>query len=113
MIRERVPGGRVWTTRLWAHGATVEDFAIVGRLVDSKTGEFTVTVAGIGPRGTQAAGEFVSSSRYLEEGLAGAPADWQNGNLEMLLQTAVTDSVAGLLHVIAIYTWWPAGNNQS
>jgi hypothetical protein len=104
-IREQVPGGRVWTTRLGPHGETVEDFAIVGRLIDSKTGQFTVTVAGIGPRGTQAAGEFVSSPRYLEEGLAHAPADWQNRNLEVLLQTTVTDSVAGPPHVIAIYTW--------
>jgi hypothetical protein len=105
MIREQVRGGRVWTTRLGAHGETVEDFAIVCRLIDSKTGQFTVTVAGIGPRGTQAAGEFVSSSRYLEEGLAKAPADWQNRNLEVLLQTTVTDSVAGPPHVIATYTW--------
>jgi hypothetical protein len=105
MIREQVPGGRVWTTRLGPHGETVEDFAIVGRLIDSKTGQFTVTVAGIGPRGTQAAGEFVSSSRYLEEGLAQAPADWQNRNLEVLLQTTVTDSVAGPPHVVATYSW--------
>jgi hypothetical protein len=105
MIRERAPGGRVWTTRLGPHGETVGDFAIVGRLIDSKTGQFTVTVAGIGPRGTQAAGEFVSSSRYLEEGLAHAPPDWQNRNLEVLLQTTVTDSVAGPPHVIAAYTW--------
>ncbi len=105
MIREQVPGGRVWTTRPGPYGETVEDFAIVGRLIDSKTGEFTVTVAGIGPRGTQAAGEFVSSSRYLVEGLAGTPDDWQNRNLEVLLQTTVTDSVAGPPHVIAIYTW--------
>jgi hypothetical protein len=105
MIREQVPGGRVWTTRLGPHGETVEDFAIVGRLIDSKTGQFTVTVAGIGPRGTQAAGEFVSSSRYLEEGLAGVPADWQDRNLEILLETTVTDSVAGPPHIIATYTW--------
>jgi hypothetical protein len=105
MIREQVAGGRTWSTRFGPHGETVEDFAIVGRLIDSKTGQFTVTVAGIGPRGTQAAGEFISSSRYLEEGLAGAPADWQKRNLEVLLQTAVTDSVAGPPHVIAIYSW--------
>lgn len=105
MIREQVPGRRVWTTQLGHHGETVEDFAIVSRLVDSKTGQFTVTIAGIGPRGTQAAGEFVSSSRYLEKGLAGAPADWKNRNLEVLLQTTVTDLVAGPPHVIAIYTW--------
>jgi hypothetical protein len=105
MIREQVAGGRVWTTRLGPHGETLEDFAIVGRLINSKTGQFTVTIAGIGPRGTQAAGEFVTSSRYLQEGLASVPAGWQNRNLEVLLQTNVTDSVAGPPHVIGSYAW--------
>jgi len=105
MIREEVPGGKVWATQTGPGGETVEDFAIVARLIDSKTGQFTVTVAGIGPRGTEAAGEFVNSTRYLTEGLAGAPADWQNRNLEVLLQTTVTDSMAGPPHVIANYAW--------
>jgi hypothetical protein len=105
MIREEVPHGRTWVTRPGATGDTVEDFAIVARLIDSKTGQFTVTVAGIGPRGTQAAGEFVNSTRYLEEGLADAPADWQKRNLEVLLQTTVTDGIAGPPHVVATYAW--------
>ncbi len=105
MIREEVPGGKVWIPRLGPTGETLEDFAIVARLIDSKTGQFTVTVAGIGPRGTQAAGEFVNSPRYLAEGLASAPADWQKRNLEVLLQTNVTDSMAGPPHVIATYEW--------
>lgn len=105
MIHEEVADGKVWTTQVGPHGETLEDFAIVARLVDSKTGQFTVTVAGIGPRGTQAAGEFVTSSRYLEEGLAGAPPGWQNRNLEVLLQTSVTDSMAGPPRVIGIYAW--------
>lgn len=104
-IREQATGGRTWATRFGPHGETVEDFAIVGRLIDSKTGQFAVTIAGIGPRGTQAAGEFVSSSRYLKEGLGRAPADWPNRNLEVLLETTVTDSVAGPPHVIATYSW--------
>jgi hypothetical protein len=105
MIREEVPGGRVWTTRTGIHGEDTEDFAIVARLIDSKTGQFTITVAGIGPRGTQAAGEFVTSNRYMEDGLAKVPADWQNRNLEILLQTTVTDSMAGPPHVIAAHAW--------
>lgn len=105
MIREEIPGGRTWTTRAGPAGKDVEDFAIVARLVDSKTGQFTITVAGIGPRGTQAAGEFVTSSRYLEEGMAHFPSDWQNRNLEILLQTTITDSMAGPPHVIATYAW--------
>ena len=105
MIREQIPRGRTWTTQFGPHGETVEDFAIVSRLIDSKTGQFTVTVAGIGPRGTEAAGELVSSSRHLEEALAKAPADWQNRNLEIVLETTVTDSVSGPPHVIATYAW--------
>jgi len=105
MIREQLPGGRVWKTRLGPNGETLEDFAIVSRLVNSKTGQFTVTVAGIGPKGTQAAGELVSTSRYLQEGLSSAPANWQAHNLELLLETTVTDSVAGPPHVIATYVW--------
>jgi hypothetical protein len=105
MIRERVSGGRVWRTRLGPNGETLEDYAIVSRLLDSKTGQFTVTVAGIGPQGTQAAGEFVSTPRYLKEGLTHAAADWQNRNMEVLLETSVTDSVAGPPQVIEIYSW--------
>jgi hypothetical protein len=105
MIREQVPGGRIWTTHLGPSGETLEDFAIVSRLIDSKTGQFTVIVAGIGPKGTQAAGEFASSARNMEEGLTNAPAEWQKRNLEILLQTTVTDSVSGPPHVIATYAW--------
>jgi len=105
MIRERIPGGRVWHTRLGPQGETLEDFGIVSRLVDSKTGQFTITVAGIGPKGTQAAGEFASDAQYLEEGLRNAPTNWQKGNLEIVVQTTVTDSVAGPPHAIAAYYW--------
>lgn len=105
MIREQVPGGRVWTTRVGAHGEVLEDFAIVSRLIDSKTGQFTVTVAGIGPRGTQAAGEFVGSAHDLDEGLAKAPTEWPDRNLEIVLHTTVTESVAGPPQVIATYAW--------
>jgi hypothetical protein len=105
MIRERTPGGRVWHTRLGSQGETLEDFGIVSRLLDSKTGQFTVTVAGIGPKGTEAAGAFVSNAQYLEEGLRNAPANWQNGNMEIIVQTTVTDSVAGPPHAVAAYYW--------
>src|SRR5581483_3379253 len=105
MIRERIPGGRVWHTRIGPQGETLEDFGIVTRLLDSKTGQFTVTVAGIGPKGTQAAGEFASNPLYMKEGLHNAPADWQKSNVEILVQTTVTDSVAGPPHAVATYYW--------
>jgi hypothetical protein len=60
---------------------------------------------GLGPRGTQVAGEFVSSFALSERRARWRLADWQNHNLEILLQITVTDSLAGPPHVIATYTW--------
>ena len=79
-IREQIAGGRVWRTRTGPRGETTEDYSILSRLVDSKTGQFTITVAGIGPEGTQAAGEYVANAQYLEDGLRNAPANWEKGN---------------------------------
>ena len=105
MIREEPPGHRIWKTRKGAHGEAIEDFAIVSRLLDSKTGQFTITVAGIGGTGTQAAAEFVSNSEYLEEALRNAPEGWQTKNMEVVIETTVTDSVPGPPHAIASYFW--------
>jgi hypothetical protein len=108
-IREAAPGNRIWHVRTGPHGQVVEDYAIVSRLINSKTGQFTITVAGITGAGTQAAGEFVSNAKYLEQSLRNAPEGWQKRNLELVLETTVTDSVAGPPHVVAAY--WGGANN--
>jgi hypothetical protein len=105
MIQEQTNGGRVWEDRLGKKGEVIEDTAIVGRLLDSKTGQFTITVAGITGTGTQAAGEFVSNPEFLEQGLRSVPVGWQTKNLEIVLQTTVTDSVPGPPRVVAAYSW--------
>ena len=97
--------GRVWTDRRSPQGALLADFAIVTRVLDSKTGQFLIAVAGIGGRGTRAAGEFISREDFLKEALRDAPSDWQKKNLQMVLETPVTDEVAGPPHVIAAYFW--------
>jgi hypothetical protein len=104
-IQEQIPGGRMWRDPAGDIAGESTEYAIVARLVDSKTGQFTVAVAGIMSSGTQAAAEFVSNPANLEEGLRGAPADWRTKNLEIVLKTAVTDSVAGPPHVVAAYYW--------
>lgn len=105
MIREQIPGGRVWLTHFGKSGVPDEDFAIVARLLDSKTGQFIITAAGIRDNGTQAAGELASNPEYLEEVLRSAPPGWQKKNLEIVLQTTVTDSIAGPPHALAVYYW--------
>jgi hypothetical protein len=105
MIREQGPAGRAWRPKFGPHGELIEDFAIVTRLLNSKTGQFVVSTAGIMADGTQAAAELVSSSRYLEEALRSAEPGWAKKNLQFVVQTTVTDSVAGPPQAVAIYTW--------
>ncbi len=105
LIREQGPLGRAWRPKHGPHGEVTEDFGVVTRLLNSKTGQFVVSTAGILSDGTQAAAEFVSSSGYLEEALRTAAPDWVKKNLQFVVQTTVTDSVPGPPQVVAIYTW--------
>jgi hypothetical protein len=105
LIREQIPGGRVWRPSFRQPQQAGDDFAIVARLLDSKTGQFTIVAAGVTGSGTQAAGEFISSPTFLERGLSSVSPDWQKKNMELVLQTTVTDSVAGPARVVAAYVW--------
>jgi hypothetical protein len=105
IIREQGPSGRQWSSKSGADRAEIEDFGIVTRLLNSKTGQFVVAVAGIKSYGTQAAGELVSSPEYLEKALRTAPPDWKRRNLQIVVETTVTDSTSGPPQVVAIYVW--------
>jgi hypothetical protein len=104
-IREQTPGRREWSLNAVNSAGERSDFAIVGRILDSRTGQFIVIVAGVGGTGTQAAAEFVSRREYLEKALRDAPPDWQKKNLEIIVETTITDSIAGPPHAVAAYYW--------
>lgn len=110
LIRDRGSAGRFWPqTPLPPLSPNVDveqqDFAIISRLKDSKTGQFTIIVGGLTSRGTEAAAEFVSNSSDIEKGLRDAPRDWQSKSLELVLETSVTEGVSGPPQVVAAYYW--------
>jgi hypothetical protein len=82
-----------------------KDFAIVARILNSKTGQFLVVVGGIGMVGTQAAGTFISEPGDFDAALQKAPPGWQGKNLEMVIETDVIDAGASRPHVVAFTTW--------
>jgi hypothetical protein len=104
-IEERGPSRRVWSVRLGPQGEVTEDYGVVTRLLDSKTGQVLIAAAGLAADGTQAAGEFISTRDYLAECLRTAPPDWQKKNLQVVVQTSVTENVAGPPRVVATYFW--------
>jgi hypothetical protein len=104
-IRERVSNGRIWHAKYDQSQRSGHDFAIAARLLDSDTGQFTVTAAGLAGSGTQAAGDFISHPDALEKALRMLPVGWQKKNLEFVLETDVTDWVAGPARVVAVHAW--------
>jgi hypothetical protein len=104
-IQEEGTSGRKLYPKYSPNGAAVEDYAVVTRLLNSKTGQFVVAVGGILSYGTQAAGELVSSPESLDEALQSAPSDWRKRNLQILVHTTVTDGVSGPPQIVAVYVW--------
>lgn len=104
-IYDAMPGGRQWRTSSNEQGQLVHDFGLVTRLLDSKTGQFTITVGGIKAGGTQAAAELIDNPDYFREALREAPKDWQRKNMEVVIETTVTDAINSPPHVVATYFW--------
>jgi phosphomevalonate kinase len=105
IVREDGPSGRQWFAKTDSNGKTLEDYAVVTRLLNSKTGQFVVIVAGIKSYGTQAAGEFVSNPELLRAALQEAPPDWEKKNMQIVLQTPVTEGLPSPAQVVAYYIW--------
>jgi hypothetical protein len=78
---------------------------VIARLFDSNTGQLLIIAAGVGGAGTFSAGEFLSREDYLTEGLRGAPKNWNKGNMEIVLETNITEGLAGTPHVVATEFW--------
>ena len=104
-IEDRNSPERRWFTGFNQRREIVEDFGIVNRLLNSKTGQLVITVAGIRAAGSDAAAQLVSNPTYLGDALRSAPSDWKNKNVQFVVKTEVVDSVAGPPQVVASYFW--------
>lgn len=104
-IREQVPGGRTWVSIYSKNHELKEDYGIVARLLGSKTGQFTVVAAGLRDSGTEAAAELASNPEFLTAAIRNAPKGWENGNMEIIFKTSLTDSIPGPPQVVATYFW--------
>ena len=92
-----------WSTA--AHEIT-EDYAIVSRVLNSKTGTTVITAAGIGHAGTRAAAEFLCNPQSIyAAGQRPSPKGWERKNLQIVLHTNVINQLPSAPDVVAIYYW--------
>lgn len=100
------PQHRFWTIQ-WRVPNTelAQDYAIVARFHDNLTGQPVVILAGILAEGTEAASEVVSNPEYLNGMVEKLPKNWEQKNLEAVIETHVIEGHPGPPTVIAVETW--------
>jgi len=81
------------------------DYAIVARIHDNTTGQPVVVAAGISEEGTESAGEILYNPVYLNLLLKNAPANWEQMNMEAVIQTQVIEGHPGPPQVEAVEFW--------
>jgi hypothetical protein len=84
---------------------TSEDYAIVSRVFHPDTHAMLMEVAGITQYGTDAAGDLVTQGDLLAEALRGAPAGWQQKNLQLILHVKVIAGTPTTPKVVAMHFW--------
>jgi hypothetical protein len=103
-VQDRFDASRVWRPKV-VDGKFVEDYAIVSRILESKTGTVLVTIAGLDHSGTRAAGDFVTNPQAISDLIKQAPKDWNRKNVQVVLHTNVVNSIPSPPTVVAAYYW--------
>jgi len=95
--------GRRWSVTRGSE--PTEGYSIVTRLLNMETGRPILLVAGLDPRDTQAAVEFLADERLFGTFSAAAPADWTHKNFQVVLHNRIFGKSPGSLNVVASHVW--------
>jgi len=104
------PGQRQWKVDLArkdAQGRPVvgQDYALISRFLNPRTGKIVVVVAGLYASGTEAAGRFLTDAHQMELLTGHVPPHWEKKNLQIVISTEVIDRIPGPARVLAAYSW--------
>ena len=107
IIRDREnPSNNTWSIDYAAPYLSItKDYALVLRMVDPKTEQTVVVVAGITVFGTTAAGNFLTNTNEISKLAAVSPRGWEKKNLEIVLSTDVIGGLSGPASIVATQFW--------
>jgi hypothetical protein len=108
-IREHGGQGRVWSISHEAGRASsstiTEDYAIICRFFNSKTGAPVIALAGTTTCGTRAASEFLADPVSMKK-LAIIPRNaWEQKNLELVLHAPLVNCNPTSVEIVAQQAW--------
>lgn len=84
---------------------TDEDYAVISRAFDPETRSMLILVSGCMQYGTEAAARLITSPDQLSAALRGAPKDWQQKNLQLVIHVDVVANSPASTKVVASYYW--------
>jgi hypothetical protein len=89
------------------HGnlALKQDYAIISRVANPRTGFITVTVAGLWGYGTLAAGRFLTDPKYIQDFAKRTGFNFEKGNIQLVIGTEVIQGKPGPPAVLASTSW--------
>jgi hypothetical protein len=100
------PTQRNWQGYLNApYSGFLTDYGLITRVMDQSTEKMVVIASGIAAYGTMAAGELLTSEKYMKMIAARAPRGWGGKNLQIVFSTEVIGGNAGPPHILATYFW--------
>lgn len=84
---------------------TDEDYAVISRAFDPETHAMLILVSGCMQYGTEGAARMITNPDQLAAALHGAPKDWQEKNLQLVIQLDVVANSPASSRVVASYYW--------
>jgi hypothetical protein len=104
------PSSRAWSWKTnqprdevgEAGGPVLHDYALITRMRNSETGHVLVAIGGLYTYGTQSAGEFLTDAQLMQSITDTAPLIAGSQNLQIVLETTVTDGTPGPPKVLAV-----------
>jgi hypothetical protein len=105
VVDSQAQGQRWSIPRLRPASNSFEGYSVVTRLLHSESGHPVILVAGLDPRDTQAAVEFVADEHLFEKFSRGAPSDWTRKNFQIVLHERIYGNSPGSLNVVASHLW--------
>ena len=99
------PGRHDWSQSSDPATESSRDYAIVSRLLDPRVEQVVVIIGGLGPHGTEVAGQFITDPEQIKKLEPRAPSDWASKNLQVVLSAEVVKGSSGPPKIEATWFW--------
>ena len=104
-IQDRKSPGQKWSITKVYPEQMGDDYAIITRIIDHEGKRVVISVGGLSQFGTQAAGEFLTNEEALSAFAHGAPAGWEQRNIQIVLGMRVDGKKIVSPKILAINVW--------